>query len=83
VVDDAVPDFPGEVEASAISLEVVDDPEALFTVPERTVEIGTEGLFPEMSEWCVSEVMSKGDRLGEVLVEAEGTSDRPGDLGDL
>ena len=38
VVDDAVPDLPREVEASALVLQEVDHPQALLVVPERAAQ---------------------------------------------
>jgi hypothetical protein len=42
-----------------------------------------ERRFAGMAERRVPEIVAEGDRLDEVLVEAQGASDRPGDLGDL
>ena len=83
VVDDPVADLPREVQAGAVLLQVVDDPEALLVVPERTTEERGEGLLAEVAEGGVTEVVAEGDGLGEVLVQAQDPGRRPRDLRDL
>jgi hypothetical protein len=83
VVDDPVADLPAEIETLAVTLQVIHDPEALLAVAERPAEEGRQGLLAEVPERRVPEVVPQGDRLGEVLVQAQGPGDGPGHLGDL
>ena len=83
VVDDAVAHFPREVEPLALVLEVLHDPKALLVVAERPLQERGKGLFAQVAERCVAEVVPERDRLGEVLVQPQGPGGRPGDLGDL
>ena len=83
VLLDAVPDLEGQVQALALVFELLDDPQALVGVVEAEGQELAQGLFAGVAEGRVPEVVAEGDGLGQVLVEAEGLGDRPGDLGDL
>ena len=80
---DAVPDLEGQVEPLAVVLELLDDAQALVGVVEAVGQELAQRLLAGVAERGVAEVVAQGDGLGQVLVEAEGLGDRPGDLGDL
>ncbi len=80
---DAVADLEGQVEALAVVFELLDDPQALVGVVEAEGQELAQGLLAGVAEGGVAEVVAERDGLGQVLVEAEGLGDRPGDLGDL
>ena len=83
VIEDAVPHFPGEVQALAVVLQVVGYSEGLLVVAESARADLIEGVLTDVSERRVAEVMPEADGLGKVLVEVQGTGDGSGDLGDL
>jgi hypothetical protein len=69
--------FVGEVETRLLGialLEHLDDPQALPVMIESPVIFhqAVERLLSRVAEGGVPEVMGKGDRLGQVLVEAQG-----------
>ena len=80
--------FPGEVEAveaGIAALEAGDDGERLGIVvePARGAEAGIERALAGMTERRMTEVVGQRAGLGEVLVEAQRTRQRAGDLGHL
>ena len=83
VVEDAVAHLVGEVEAAAVALEHVDDAQRVLVVAEAAVEAlaqrAVEPGLARVPERRVPEVVAETDRLGEVLVEAQGARDRAGD----
>ena len=52
-------------------------------MPERATEEGREGLFAEVAERRVPEVVPEGDGLGEVFVQADRSGGGARDLRDL
>ena len=82
MVEDAVPDLPGEVQARP-GLQAVDDAERLLVVAEAPAEELGQHVLAEMPEGRVAQVVAEADGLDQVLVELEGAGDGPGDLGDL
>ena len=84
VVQDAVADLPGEVQAGAVVLQELDDAQATArsggTAGPRN---GRERLLAQVPERRVAQVVPERDRLGEVLVQPERAGGRPGDLRDL
>ena len=78
VVEDAVADLLGEVEALAVALQHVDHPQRVDVVLElgaaALAQRRVERLLAGVAEGRVAEVVAEPDRLGQVLVEAE----RPG-----
>ena len=83
VVEDAVADLLGEVEALAVALQHVDHPQRVDVVLELAVaalaQRRVERLLAGVAEGRVAEVVAEPDRLGQVLVEAERAGDRAGD----
>ena len=80
VAADAIANFPGEVQAATIVLEHVDDTQALLVVSEPPGHERVEHTFAGMTEWRVAQVMTKSDRLGQLLVQAKDLGDRARDL---
>ena len=83
VGDDAVAHLPGQVEAPAVLFQPVHHPQALFIVLEAAGAQGVQRPLPCVAERGVAQVVGQGHRLGQVLVEAQGPGDGPGDLGHL
>ena len=85
VVQDAVADFVGEVEAASVpgAFEDVDNAKALLEMTEAAGEELVEDGFAGVSEGCVAKVVSESDSFGEVFVEEEGAGDGAGDLSDF
>ena len=80
VAADAVPHLGGEVEALAVPLELLDDPQALPGVVESPGVLPGEHRLPGVPEGGVPEVVPQRDGLHEILVEAQRPGDRAGDL---
>ncbi len=83
VVHDPVADLPGEVQPAAAVLEHLDDAEGLLGVLEPAAERLRQDTLADVAERRVAEVVAERDRLGQVLVQPERASERPGDLSDL
>jgi hypothetical protein len=79
VAGDAVSNFEGQVQALALVFELLDHPEALEIVVESAGEELGQGLLARVAERRVADVVAQGDRLGQVLVQAERLGDRPAD----
>ena len=75
VLEDAVAHLLGEVQTAALLLEHVDHAERLLVVAEPAAEALeddlVEHLLAGVAEGRVAQVVADGDRLGEILVEAE------------
>ena len=77
----------GQIEAAAVALEHVDDPERVLVVAEAPVEPLAqrlvERLFARVAERRVPEVVAEPDRLDEVLVQPQRPRDAARDPGGL
>src|SRR3954469_15143241 len=88
VLDEPFQRFPGEIEPiepRVTALERSHHPQGLRVVVEAAEggEAAIERPLACMTEGRVSEVMSKRQRLRQILVEAKGARQRTGDLRDL
>ena len=89
MLDDALADAEGEVEAAVGSvalLEVLDDAEGVEIVVEAeavALEAGVEGALASVAERWVADVVDEREGLGEIFVQAERRGDVAGDLRDL
>ena len=89
VLDDALADAEGEVEAAVggvALLEVLDDAEGVEVVVEAAavaLEALVERALAGVAEGRVADVVDEGEGLGEVFVEAERAGAGAGDLRDL
>jgi hypothetical protein len=74
-MEDPVTDLSGQVQASAVALEQLDDAKGLLVVPEAPPEALVEDLVQDflsrVAERRMSEVMAERDRFRQVLVEAK------------
>ena len=80
---DAVAHLPGEVQATPVVLEHVDDAQALLVVPEPSRHERVEHALAGVAERRMTQVVAEGDRLGQLLVEPKHLRDRARDLRDL
>ncbi len=83
MVQHAVADLPREVETPAVVLEVLDHAKRLLRMAEGTTEEWCERLLPQMSERCVAQIVPEGDRLRQILVEAQCAGDGARDMADV
>jgi hypothetical protein len=88
VAADAVADLIGEVEPLPVLFEHLHHAQALLGMVEAGLRVElavdrVEGGLADVAEGGVAEIVAQRDRLGEVLVEAQGAADGAGDLGDL
>ena len=84
MVQDAEARLEAEVQAPPLSLEPVDDAQALLIVAKaRALEDGVQRALSGVAEGRVAEIVAEGDRLGEIVVEHERTADRAGEARDL
>src|SRR5580698_2141126 len=89
VLDDAFPDFEGEIQAAkrgVALLEILNDAECVQVVVKGKSVLahrGVERFFSSVAEGRVAEVMDKSEGFGEIHVEAEGSGDGAGDLRNL
>ena len=81
VTQDAVQCLEAEIPSHAFPLHPLQKLNALGIVPEISDMMPQaqvrENLFPLMAEWRVTDVVSQGDRLDQILVESQKTADRP------
>jgi len=80
VLRDAVADLPGEVQAAAVVFQDVDDAQALLAVVEAAWHQRVDDALARVAEWRVAQVVTKGNRFGQLFVQPEHLRDRPGDL---
>ena len=71
-MQDAVADFPRQVQPLAAALQALDDAQALLVVGEAVRQQLREGVLAPVAERRVAEVVPERDRFREVLVEVEG-----------
>jgi hypothetical protein len=83
MLGDAVAHFPGEVEAAAVVLEQIDDPQALLVVIEAARHQRVDDALAGMTERGVAEIVAERDRFGKLLVQPQHLGDRARDLRDL
>src|SRR5688500_16149849 len=80
VLEDAVARLLRQVQTRAVLLELLGDPNALLVVPESIGQEAREQLLADVTERRVSDVVSKGHRLDEVLVQPQRARERATDL---
>ena len=80
VLGDAVADFPGEIQAAAVVLEHVDDAQALFVVIESAGHQAVDDPLAGMAERRMTEVVTEGDRFGQLFVQPQHLGDGARDL---
>jgi hypothetical protein len=80
VLDDALPNLHGQIQAPSVVFEQIRDSQTLLVVVEPAGHDLIEYTFPSMTEGRVSEVVPQGDGLDQIFVESESPSNRPGDL---
>ena len=82
VVEDAVAHLLGQVEAVALALEHVDDPQRVLVVrkppSQPSLQRRVERLLAGVAEGRMAEVVAEPDRLGQVLVQAAARGRRCG-----
>ena len=84
VVQDAESRLEAEVQTPPLALEPVDDAQALLIMAKaRALEDGIQCALSGVAEGRVAEIVSEGDRLGEILVEHERAADRARQARDL
>ena len=79
VMRDPLADLLGEVQAQAVTLELLDDPKRVLVVPEVPAEARFEAfvehLLAQVPERGMTQVVAEPDRLDEVLVQAQSPGD--------
>ena len=83
VQQDALPDFPGQVEAAPIPLDALHYIEALAAVPEAVRENPVELVFADVAEWGMTQIVAERNGFGEVFVEVKCPRYGAGDLADF
>jgi len=83
MLENTITDLVGKVESQSVFLEYIDDPEALFVMPEAARIEGVEDLLAGVAEGCVTEIVSQRYGLHEVFIERQGPANGPCYLRDL
>ena len=83
VGDDAVADFPAEVEARAVFFQLVDDAQALPVVGKPAGAQAVQRALARVAKRRVAQVMAERDGLGQILIEAQRPGDGARDLADF
>src|SRR5207248_10699972 len=87
VLEDPVAHLGGEIEAAAVTLQLLDDTQRVLVVPEAReptlAQQLVERLLARMAERRVAEVVAEPDCLDEILVQAQRTGDAARDPGRL
>jgi hypothetical protein len=71
VVIDASERFKHEIQSSAIALDVLGEDDAKDVMLEWLSREPAQDLLAEMTEWCVTDIMSRRNRLAKRHVETE------------
>ena len=80
VVQDPVPDFPGQIQAPAVLFQSFHDPHALFVVPETKGGQLPQRPFARMSERGMPQIVTERDRLDQFFVQPQGSGHCPRQL---
>jgi hypothetical protein len=80
MLKDTVNNFHGQVETSSIFLQFLYDSQALIDMMKTSRQEFSKDTLTGMAEGRMAEVMTQGNRFGEVFVQAQGSSHSPGDL---
>lgn len=88
MLDDALAGLEAKIEAveRGIALfQLINRTQTLQIVLEapEVAHAFVQGILPGVAEWRVTEVVRQRNGFGEILVEAQGTGNATGDLGDL
>ena len=73
------------VEVGVAALELGDNSQRVGIVVEAAVggHAGVEGVLAGVAKRSMAKIVTKRDRLGQIVVEAKSASKRAGNLGDL
>src|SRR6476469_301485 len=82
MVDYSLSDLIGQIQSLPIFFQEIDHPQALLVVAEIRQELGKCHLT-RVPEWGVPQIVTKSDRLDEIVVQSQGTPNRSGNLGDF
>ena len=83
MVPNALSDLECQIQPPPIPFELLDDAKALARVGETGGVQLVDFFLSDVTERGMTEVVTKCDGLGQILVEVERAGNRPGDLGDL
>ena len=83
MIEHAVTHFLRQIQSLAFLLQHFHNPHALLVVPEPFRADPVQHRLAGMAEWCVAEIVSQGNGLCQILVQAKCPRYRPGDLRDL
>jgi hypothetical protein len=83
MIEDTVPDFPGQIQSAAVSLQNVYKTKALFIVTESKRRDAVERTLSCMSKRRMSQVVAKRNRFDQVFIETKRLGNRPCILGNL
>src|SRR5699024_3281771 len=80
VINDPVPDFPGQVQSSSVFFQSLHYPEALSYVRKSKRADPVQDLFSCVYERGMSQVMSQGNGLYQIYIKIQSLCNGPGDL---
>ena len=83
MTENAVADLCGQIQTMTVPLQAVHHAQALLVVTEAILQEMIQRPFSDMAERGVPEIMPQGDGLCQILVQAQGTGQRPRHLGHL
>ena len=79
----ALADFLGQVQPCSPVFKHFHHPQALLIVPEAFRQKFIQCSLPDMAVGSMPQVVPQGDGFGQVFIQAEGTGQRPCNLGHL
>jgi len=78
-----VSDLKGEIQSLPVLLQEIDDPQALIGMVESPRDNLIQGILPGMPKRRMTQVVSQGDGLCQILIETERFGDRSCNLRNL
>jgi hypothetical protein len=80
---DTIANFPGKIETCTVFFKQVNNPKALVHMMKPLWQQFSQHTFTGMSEWCMAKIVSKGNRLSEILIKTQSSRHGSGNLADF
>ena len=83
MMQNTIPNFPGQIQAQSVILQLFYHPQALLIVPKPSRQQIIQRPLSDMSVWRMPQIMPERDGFGQVFVETKSAGDSPRDLCNL
>jgi len=77
VIQDPVPDLPGQVQPLSVPLQHIHEPQTLDIVGKSKRTHPVQGPLSCVSKGCMSQIMAQRDRFDQIFIQAQGFRNGP------